>query len=211
MNMKQLDSTADDALDEIGRRSAARVEHADQSAVAQHGRAIGDLHHFADIVADEDHARALRDDPAHEREQLIDADARQERRRLVEHQQAPAPASPLAEILDRAHDRKQRLLGRREVAIVRARIEVEAIARAASRRRLMLARARKCASRPLVGKTREAEILGQRQGRDQRQILMHEGQAQRLGVLGPNRQRDILPEQTKCARRAPAHGSRRGF
>ncbi len=40
-------------------RRLARLQHADQSAVAQNRRAVGDLHHLADVVADEDDARAF--------------------------------------------------------------------------------------------------------------------------------------------------------
>jgi hypothetical protein len=109
--MKERDRPPHDAFDEIVVRSGSCIQHIHQKPIAKDGRAIGDLHHLRDIVADEDDARALRYDPADEREQLIDADARQEWRRLIQHQE-PVAASSLArpKVLDRPDDREQRLL-----------------------------------------------------------------------------------------------------
>ena len=58
----------------------------DHPSVAQHRRAIGDLQHLVDVVGDEDHAGAGSHHTADDVEQLIDVAARQERRRLVQHQ-----------------------------------------------------------------------------------------------------------------------------
>ena len=91
----------------------------------------------SDVVADEDDARAFRDDPTDEREQLIDADTRQERRRLVEHEQSVGASR--AKVLNRPHNGEQGLFRRGEARNRRARIEFQAVAGERLRHRIMLA------------------------------------------------------------------------
>ena len=177
----------DDALDEVGVRGGPRLEDADQHAVAQNRGAIGNLHHLRNVVANEDDARALRDDLPDETEQLVDADAGQKRRRLVEHKKPPAATRRrAAEILDRAYDRKQGLFSGGQTRNGHARVEPQSVAGKSLGDGFVFPPP----GYAPVGRRREVRqphVLGQRQRRNQRQVLMDERHAQRPRRVGVNR------------------------
>ena len=50
-------------------------QRAGDAAVAQHGDPVGDLDHLVDVVRDEDDARALGHEVAHQAEQLLTSSA----------------------------------------------------------------------------------------------------------------------------------------
>ena len=63
-----------------------RADGRDQLAAAQHRHAVRDAQHFVELVADEDHAEALRDELLQRAEQADDFGWREHRGRLVEDQ-----------------------------------------------------------------------------------------------------------------------------
>ena len=83
----------------------------DDLAVAQHGDAVGKAEHLVEHVADEQHAGAEPGDAADLAEQRVDLAAVERRGRLVEHEQTGLGRVP---VLQRAHDRDRRPLGRRQ-------------------------------------------------------------------------------------------------
>ena len=137
VNMKQSDRAAHDPLDEVLLRCGPRLQHVYQKPVAQNRRAIGYLHHFRNVVAHENNARAIRHDATDEREQLIDADTGQERRRLIKHQQSVGASR--AKVLDRPNNGEQGLFRRGEAGNRRPRIEFQAVPGERLRHRIMFA------------------------------------------------------------------------
>ena len=127
----RLQAAADDHLDDLRMGRVAPRELAGPFAVAQHGDAIGDLHHLVDVVRDEDDARTGRRDRAHQREELLDAACGQEGRRLVEQHETGTPGLGARELdfLVGADDGQQRALYRGDLVDALVRIEVEAEAR----------------------------------------------------------------------------------
>ena len=70
-------------------RGGVRGDHAvDDAAVAQHGDAVGDRHHFVQLVGDEQYRAPLGGEVAHDREQAVALLRRQHGGRLVEDEDA---------------------------------------------------------------------------------------------------------------------------
>ncbi len=124
-----LEVSPDDPLDERFMSRVAGDDGVDQMPVAQDRGAVGDLPHLVHVMGDEDDARALFCAAPDQSEKLLHSRARQERCRLVEHQNA----GPVGVVLRRVpdvlvgpHDREKRLLDRGERADLCPRIEREA-------------------------------------------------------------------------------------
>ncbi len=90
------------------------TQRSGHAPVAQHGDAVGDLHHLVDVVRDEDDAGAFGDDArAPAQKSFCTSAGRQEGRRLVEDAAgAASSASVTLQLVEGAHDGEQRALHR---------------------------------------------------------------------------------------------------
>ena len=104
----EADRAADHHLHELGFLQAGRRTRRYLLAVPQHGHRVGHLHHLFEMMRDEDHRHALRDEAAQRLEELAALLRREHRRRLVEDDDARAAHQHLQDLdalLDA--DRKQ--------------------------------------------------------------------------------------------------------
>ena len=174
-------------------RRRAGDERAGELSVAKDRDAVGDRHHLVDVMRDEDDAGAGRGDGADEAEQLLDALARQERRRLVEeHEAGPAGGGAGdADFLEGAHDGEQRPLDRAQAvdALFRVDGKAEAVERLAGRRPFAPPVDEAALRSRQMG---EAEIFEHGQRRHETEILVHEAHAETAEVAGLQRQIDRL-------------------
>ena len=177
-----------------------RDEAAGHDAVAQDGRPVGDGHHLVDVVRDEDHARPVRGDGANQTEQLLDAFARQEGRRLVQQHQ-PRLAGPLARethLLERPHDGEERPVDGAETVDALVGIEPQVEARQRLARLLALLR-------PVDeavghrGQARQPQILQDGQAWHQPEILVDEAHPEPAEVARLQRQRHRLAVELHAA------------
>ncbi len=162
------------------------------AAVAQHGDAVGELVHLRHAVADVDQRDALRAQLAHQPEQVLGLARGQRGGGLVEHQDARLA-------VQRAGDLDHLLLGDGQAADGRARPERRAEAlqdrRAAGFHGGAIdlpAGAAKLAA--------EIDVLGDRQVRRQRQLLVDDGDAGALGVLRTVDRQRLAADQDLAAR-----------
>ena len=112
-------------------RRVLRVGGPDDATVAQHGDAVGDLEHLAQLVRDEHDRLALVDEAADDAEELVDLARREHRGRLVEDedvglaeqrlQQLDALLLADRQVLDRARRDRRRGRTARPSASMRSR------------------------------------------------------------------------------------------
>lgn len=113
---------ADDQADQLAFVGVRRGLHRHQLAVAHHGCAVGDGHHFVEPVRHVEHRHALPAQFAQHAEHALHITHRQAGRGLVEHQQARLD-------FERTADGEQRFLGPREREHAAAGVDVAAHAR----------------------------------------------------------------------------------
>ena len=166
---ESLRRAADHHRDEPIVRRAGDAAGANAASVAQHGVAIGDLPHFLEEVADVDDGDAARGEPADEREQPIDVGALKAARRLVHQEHARIAGERAADLDDLPR-------GEREIAqsLVRVNLRMRHLVEQRAR-----ARARRLTVDPAVSRDLVAEqhVVGDRQMRAERQLLMDQGDA----------------------------------
>ena len=119
MNEERIDLAADHQADDAVDGRVGDGAAADQTAVAKHRVAVADLHHLLEPMGDEDDAQALGLQIANDAEELLDLARGERRGRLVHDDQARLHRQ-------RAGDLDHLLLGDRQVADDRHRLQIEA-------------------------------------------------------------------------------------
>ncbi len=90
-----VDVAARHGAHDLRGRSFAGRKAGRHAPIAQHRHAVGDRHHFVELVRDKEDGASLFGEPAHDGEQSVALARRQNRRRLVENQNARAPIERL--------------------------------------------------------------------------------------------------------------------
>ena len=163
---------ADDAV--LLDRAGLAIQRIDGAAVAQHGDAVGDPRHLVELVRDQDRGHAVGAELEQEIEQRRAVAFVEAGGRLVENQKAHLLGQRLGDLHqllladpDIGDQRVRRLIEpdfRQQ--LLRPPVDRVAIDHAEPRRR--------------VG---NEDILGDREQRDQRQLLMNDDDAERLGIV----------------------------
>ena len=182
----RVQTATNDALDKVFVRGICGCDGVNKVTVAQNRGAVGDFTHFVDIVADKDHACALRGTLAHEVKELLDTCAGQKRGWLIEDKNARAIGvvlTGLSQILISADDCKQGLLYGGQGAHRQSRVKGEAEFGKDLRRSVV---GHGPVQGPVVGcrKTAQKKVLRHAERRDQAEMLMHESQAH-VANIGP--------------------------
>ena len=214
----QRDRAADHHLRQLRRGRLRGFARADRPPAVNHGDAVADGRHLAQLVRDEDDRIAALAQPVEHAVELVDLLRGQQRGRLVQDQRFPA-------LIERAQDLDPLLHPDREGADDRVGIDVKPI---------LLGEL----GDPLAGRLAvehdprslgpENDVLGHREARDEHEVLVDHGQPGQHGIsraLEPHRLtvdpdlalvRVVQPEQDvhqgrSCRRRSrpAARGSRR--
>ena len=162
----------------------------DRLAAAEHGDAVGDLEHLAELVRDEDDRDALAPQRAQDLEQVQGLLRRQDGGRLVEDQDVGVP-------VERLHDLDALLLADSDVLDERARVhrEVERLRHVGD----LLLRCRLVEQDAVLDRLRpQDDVLGDGHHRDEHEVLVHH----------PDTGVDRVARRAERDRLAVARGSR---
>ena len=176
----------DDHLDEFAGVGVARVDGRKPAAVAKNRDPIGDAQHLVEPVGDIDDANAARAQAAQRLEQALDIGLGKRRGRLIENDNVRFDR-------ERAADRNQRALGRGKRRDRRFGIEVAAHNGERVRGRASDLRPRyEAAEGPRIAGL-DRNVLGDRHPFDEPQILVDEGDRQRIlsRLRGPSVKHDL--------------------
>ena len=177
----------------------ARDQRAGDPAVAQHGRAVGDLHHLVDVVGDEDDAGAIGDDAPDHVEQR--STSRRGRNGVGSSRTSrPPPAAPPGR--DRSTARTIASSARstgESVATSSRRVDADAVARRTGPPPARARAASRAASAALAARRPISEVLDHRQRRDQAEMLMDEADAELAERARRQRQRHGLAIDREAA------------
>ena len=165
-----IDRAADDQPQDLAFGDSGRVEGAAGLAVAQDGDAVGDALDLGQPMGDVDDRGSLVADGADVREQPLALDAREGLRRLIEDQHLGVEREGLGDL-------DQLAIGRAQVADALGRVDLGAD------RRELLAGPRGRPRHPWSARSRHREdhVLGHREVFEDRQVLVDDPHAERLG------------------------------
>ena len=154
---------------ERGRRLLSRIALAGDASGPEHGRAVAQRADLVELVADVENRHALVRERLQRREQALDRLRRQHRRRLVHDQEARA-------LQQAAHDLDALTLADGHRVHVPVGLERQAVARR------HLADAVGEVAADARGLERERDVLGNRQGLEQGEVLEHHADAEPAGA-----------------------------